>query len=95
MADREAPPNRQRRAKEDALYRVREAVIPVSRGPRIVQERRYLAERRVSLLWGLLRFWWPVIDADWRALEGQAMRDAENDRSLREPLKPPLYFFGE
>ena len=54
-------------------------------------ERRFLAEREVCLF-GKTILWWPVRDGNWRRGIGEAERDAENDRALREPLLPPKVF---
>ena len=72
-------------------YRVREARVEVCDGRRCWHERRFLAERRVSLF-GLVSWWWPVIDGDWRSTPYGARCDAERDAGLRLPLAEPEFF---
>ncbi|MFV1530631.1 hypothetical protein [Phaeobacter sp. JH209A] len=74
-----------------AEYRVREARVEVCNGYRCWRERRFCAERRVSVL-GLLFWWWPVIDFGWRKTEAQALEDAQRDAGLRAPLAKPRLF---
>lgn len=70
-------------------YRIREARVTVSRPYSSCTERRFIAERRVTLLdirvleFG---FWWPVINAEWRKHEIHARSDMENDIEMRLPL---------
>jgi hypothetical protein len=72
-------------------YRVREARVEVCNGHRCWNERRFIAERRVSLF-GLLSWWWPVLDAEWRITAHYARCDAERDARLRSPLAEPELF---
>lgn len=72
-------------------YRVREARVEVCNGSRCWHERRFIAERRVSLF-GLLSWWWPVIDGEWRKTASGARHDAEQDAELRAPLAAPEVF---
>lgn len=72
-------------------YRVREARIEVCNGYQCWHERRFIAERRVSLF-GVLSWWWPVIDGDWRPMAHVARCDAERDAKLRAPLADPEFF---
>jgi hypothetical protein len=64
-------------------HRIRWANVSRGNGHRSVRVRMCIAERRTRL-----RFFWPVIDGDWRFDEATAQRDIENDRRLREPLPP-------
>jgi hypothetical protein len=74
-----------------AEYRVREARVQVCNGYHCWRERRFVAERRISVL-GLLSWWWPVWDFAWRRTEAQAVEDMHWDASMRAPLaKPRLY----
>lgn len=72
-------------------YRVREARVRVCNGYRGWFERRFIAERRVVLCFGI-SWWWPVTDGEWRASAEQARRDAEWDAHLRAPLADPEFF---
>lgn len=72
-------------------YRVREARIEVCNGYRCWHERRFVAERRVRFL-GVLSWWWPVIDCEWRTTAQEARTDAEKDSKLRAPLTPHEFF---
>lgn len=75
-------------------YRVREVRVEVCRGRRCWHERRFIAERRVTLF-GLLSWWWPVLDGEPRPTVHVARCDAERDAELQAPLAPPEFFeFG-
>lgn len=67
------------------VYRIREARVEVCNGRRCWHERRFIAERRITLL-GLFSWWWPVRDSMWHAVPEQARLDAERDAMLRAPL---------
>lgn len=69
-------------------YRVREARVEVCNGYRCWRERRFIADRRVFVLW--FSFWWPAESALWRITASQAQADAECDADLRSPLSPPI-----
>jgi hypothetical protein len=70
-------------------YRIREARVEVTDRCRTWHERRFLAERRVTLF-GLFSWWSPVLDGEWRESVDAARRDAARDAELREPPMPPL-----
>ncbi|MDD8024570.1 MAG: hypothetical protein PHX82_15860 [Paracoccaceae bacterium] len=72
-------------------YRVREGRVEVCDGHRCWRDRRYIAERRVSFF-GVLSWWWPVINGDWRTSAHEARDDAEMDAKLRAPLADPEFF---
>ena len=72
-------------------YRVREAVVCVCNGYRQFSARRFIAERRLSVL-GLFEIWWPVTDGKWRKSEEAAKADADHDAHLRSPLAEPKLF---
>lgn len=72
-------------------YRVREARVEVCNGYRCWHERRFIAERRVTIF-GLLSWWWPVLDGEWRPTAHAARCDAERDAKLRAPLAAPEFF---
>ena len=69
-------------------YRVREALVEVCNGYRCWHERKFIAERRITLF-GALGWWWPVLDGDWRWSAEIARRDAIRDAHLRAPLGAP------
>lgn len=71
-----------------STYRVREARVEVCNGYRCWFERRFAAERRISLF-GLISFWWPVTNGGWRTTACAAHADAEADMELRAPLAKP------
>ena len=71
-------------------YRIREARVEVCNGHRCWYERRFGAERRVSLF-GVLAWWWPVVNFQWRQTAEAASKDAEQDASLRVPLSNDQY----
>lgn len=64
-------------------YRVKWAVVQSCSGSLCKRVRMCIAERRVTLFFGI-SFWWPV--GEWRNLEDEAIRDAEGDAYLRSPL---------
>lgn len=72
-------------------YRVREARVEVCNGYRCWHERRFIAERRLTLL-GIISWWWPVIDCNWRKTAHESRIDAERDADLRKPLTAPEVF---
>jgi hypothetical protein len=75
-------------------YRVREAIVDVCNGYTCWRDRRFIAERRVTLF-GLVSWWWPVTDGKWRETSHEARQDAESDARLRAPLAAPEYFGGK
>ncbi len=71
-------------------YRVREALIEICDNHRCWHERRFIAERRISIFG--FSWWYPVIDCDWRKTDVQAIDDAQRDACLRSPLSKPKLF---
>lgn len=70
------------------VYRIREARVEVCNGYRGWHERRFIAERHVTLL-GILSWWWPVTDGRWRETRHEAKCDVERDIELHAPISPP------
>lgn len=68
-------------------YRIVEDTIEVCDGYRCWKERRYMAQRQHSVLWGVLKWWWPCINAEWRGTADEAGRDVQMDWVLRQPAK--------
>lgn len=68
-------------------YRVRWANASTDGGhmPAWRTQRMCIAERRNWL------GWWPVIDAQYRYEEAQALSDIEADKELRKPFPPTRY----
>lgn len=69
-------------------YRIREATVDWGSH----HDRAFIAERQVSLLWGVVKFWWPVIDAKWRPKRQDAETDMHRDRVLRSSVQEPREF---
>lgn len=66
-------------------YRIVEDTIEVCNGYRCWKERMFMAQRQHTALWGCLKWWWPVINAEWRQTRNQAEWDAQADLHLRLP----------
>lgn len=70
-------------------YRIREARICVHGRYTCWTERRFIAERRVTILdtrFVKLGFWWATTNSDWRVHEAHAESDMQDDIALRQPL---------
>lgn len=68
--------------KQPGDYRVTSALVEVCNGYRCQLERGFIAKRRVTLF-GVLSWWWPVINAQWRDTANEAWLDAKRDSVLR------------
>ena len=68
-------------------YRITEATVEVCNGRTCWKERRYMAQKQHSILWGAVTWWFPCINAEWRSTEAEAGRDIQCDWVLRQPAR--------
>lgn len=76
------------------LYRIREAIVECCNGYSSSRERRFIAEKRMTFL-GILKFWWPLANAQWRWSEQDCRNDLDAHIALTKPLKAPQYIIVE